>query len=247
MKMLFVCPRCHRILVPDAEQDSLYVCLPCGGSFRQQADALQEAVPTGELGQDALACPSCLQPMIDGPTTTQRLHHCGSCGGRWEEPLGPAPASPETASNQLPTTTESPVAPTSFAQQLMYGLSLPERLLRTVVGVSAGTLREAATMLVPHAFQDSVTYKVAVQNSLNFLTENVGGFASAELPAAGEESETAAGTYLAKKTVGNFVELAGMTLLPVSPLWLLAAVSDIAYGSSTYVKELAAELRQQGI
>ena len=54
-------------------------------------------------------------------------------------------------------------------------------------------------------------------------------------------------TISSRKTVGNFVDLAGIATLHVSPLWILAIVSDVAYGSTTYVRELAAELKQQGL
>ncbi len=173
--------------------------------------------------------------MFEEPGGDMMHHRCLSCGSLWEDHrLVAETAWPVTACK----TRQEPV---SFIRQLLFGLSLPERLLRTVVGVSAGTVRDAARFLVPQAFQNSLTYQVAIRNSLNFLTENVGGFASE----SGEQG--AAADYLARKTVGNFIELAGLTLLPVSPLWLLAAISDIAHGSSTYVRELAAELQAQGI
>lgn len=234
MRMPRVCPRCHQLLVPDAERDSLFACRPCGGTLDLAAPAtIFEPSTQPESGH--LACPECLQPMFEERGGEMLHHRCLSCGSLWED-------------HQQAVETKSSVAvakvrqePASFTQQLLFGLSLPERLLRTVVGVSAGTVRDAARFLVPQAFQNSVTYQVAIRNSLNFLTEGVGGFESE----SGEQG--AAAEYLARKTVGNFIELAGLTLLPVSPLWLLAAISDIAHGSSTYVRELAAELQTQGI
>ena len=53
--------------------------------------------------------------------------------------------------------------------------------------------------------------------------------------------------FVARKAVGNFVEMAGMATLHVSPLTLLAIVSDVAYGSQAYLKELADELKKQGV
>ena len=43
------------------------------------------------------------------------------------------------------------------------------------------------------------------------------------------------------------MDLAARPLLHVSPMTVLALVSDIAYGSQTYLKELTAELKQQGV
>ena len=45
--------------------------------------------------------------------------------------------------------------------------------------------------------------------------------------------------YVTRKAVGNFVDMASLATLHVSPLMLLAAVSDLAYGSQVYLKELA--------
>ena len=55
-----------------------------------------------------------------------------------------------------------------------YLLSLPERLVRSMVGVTAGTAKEIAEFVVPQAFKDSKTYEIAVRNSIGFLVSGVG-------------------------------------------------------------------------
>jgi hypothetical protein len=125
---------------------------------------------------------------------------------------------------------------------LDYGLSLPERTVRSTVALAAGTAAEAAKLLVPHAFQDSKTYEILVQNSLRFLTDEIGGAKTGAPDAAADGTE-----YMARKAVGNFVDMAGVLTLHLSPLWFLAAFSDIAYGSKTYLRELAEELKKQGL
>ncbi len=157
------------------------------------------------------------------------------------------------------------VSPGSVLSQLLYGLSLPERIVRSAVGVTAGTAKEIADFLIPEAFQDSTSYQVAVRNSLGFLVSGVGTLASQNDPKAGNsESEilpvpvssqpgcedTAAdspGAFIARKAAGNFIDIAGLATLHVSPLWVLAIVSDVAYGTKSYVAELAAELQKQGL
>jgi hypothetical protein len=130
----------------------------------------------------------------------------------------------------------------SVGRFLQYTVSLPERVVRTTVGIAAGAVKETAVVLVPGAFQSSKSYELLVKNSLRFLAEDVGGVAG-EADAREESSET----YLARKAVGNFVDLAGLATLHVSPMWFLAIVSDVAYGSQVYVLELAAELQKQGL
>ncbi|MEZ6065096.1 MAG: hypothetical protein R3B90_05185 [Planctomycetaceae bacterium] len=130
-------------------------------------------------------------------------------------------------------------------QGLLYGLSLPERVVRGAVGLTAGAARELAEFVVPQAFKDSASYKIAIENSLGFLTETIGGVSRkpGEMPAeAAEASE-----HVARKAVGNFVDLAGLATLHVSPMWLLAVVSDVAYGTKSYTLELARELKEQGV
>jgi hypothetical protein len=131
----------------------------------------------------------------------------------------------------------------SLLDSLRYGVSIPERLVRSACGLTAGTAKELAGFVVPRSFQDSKTYQVVVRNSLNFLISNIGGVRT---PTAGTE-QAQAEDFLARKAVGNFVDFAGLATLHVSPLWVLAIVSDIAYGSKTYVQELARELQSQGL
>jgi len=132
-------------------------------------------------------------------------------------------------------------AQAGLANFLRYTLSLPERAVRSTVGVAAGAARETAGLLVPKSFQSSKTYEVVISNSLRFLTENIGGVQSSQ------QSDQGDGQFLARKAVGNFVDFAGMATLHASPLWIMAIVSDVAYGSKSYLHELAVELKQQGL
>jgi hypothetical protein len=126
---------------------------------------------------------------------------------------------------------------------LLYGVSLPERTLRSASGIVGGALRESASLLVPQAFRTSKTYNVMVQQMLDFMAEDIGGVARCDDPGAPPKVEN----YVARKAVGNFVEMAGWATLHLSPMMLLAIVSDVAYGSQAYLKELADELKGQGV
>ncbi len=126
---------------------------------------------------------------------------------------------------------------------LLYSLSIPERTLRSATSVVGGTLRESAALLVPQAFQSSKTYSIFVTQMLDFLVEDVGGVQRE--PKEGESVKVE--NFVARKAVGNFVELAGLATLHLSPMTVLAIVSDVAYGSQVYLKELAGELREAGV
>lgn len=125
---------------------------------------------------------------------------------------------------------------------LVYSLSIPERALRSVSSVAGGTLRESAALLVPEAFRSSKTYSIFVTQMLDFLAEDVGG-----VERAGPAETPKVENFVARKAVGNFVELAGLATLHLSPMTVLAIVSDVAYGSQAYLRELAAELKQRGV
>src|SRR5439155_4335592 len=53
--------------------------------------------------------------------------------------------------------------------------------------------------------------------------------------------------YVARKAVGNFVDAAGLLTFHLSPVVILAVLSDVAHGSNAFLKELAAELKQRGL
>jgi hypothetical protein len=124
-----------------------------------------------------------------------------------------------------------------------YVLSLPERAVRSGTGLLGGVLRESASLLVPQSFQSSRTYTTMVRQMLDFLVHDVGGVAHGDKPSATSEVDH----YVARKAIGNFVDMASLATLHVSPLLLLAALSDLAYGSQVYLKELADELKAQGV
>ena len=125
---------------------------------------------------------------------------------------------------------------------LLYGLSLPERAIRSSSAALSGTVKHSASLLIPQAFRSSKTYSTFVEQMLDFMAHDVGGVErDAQTPTDQVEN------YVAKKTVGGFIELAALPLLHVSPMTVLAIISDVAYGSQTYLKELSTELKEQGV
>jgi hypothetical protein len=148
----------------------------------------------------------------------------------------------ETASAAEPVPATQPTL-SPLTRNLLFGLSLPERFVRSAVGLTAGTVRELAGFVVPQAFQSSKSYEIAITNSLAFLTETVGGAEGAKASTPVDE----AGEFVARKAVGNFIDLAGLATLHVSPMWVLAVISDVCYGTRTYAQEVARELQAQGV
>lgn len=135
------------------------------------------------------------------------------------------------------------------ADFLLFGMSLPERALRSSTAAVSGAVRQSTSLLIPHAFRSSKSYTMFVEQMLDFMAHDIGGVERDEDEAEDADSENKESTeeYVARKAVGGFIELASMPLLHVSPMTVLAIVSDIAYGSQTYLNELSEELKRQGV
>ena len=121
-----------------------------------------------------------------------------------------------------------------------YLASLPERIVRTAAAVVGGAVHETAQLVLPRLIRRSRLYEVSAKNLLRILVEGVGaveGSSTAEPKAAG------ASELAVRKGAGNVVELGSILAFGFSPLWLLAAASDVTHGSRVYLQALVEELK----
>ncbi len=217
------CPRCYVELLKSDTADSQN-CPECDGWFvvgtAVRAEALELATEAAD--QEQLPCPADASVMKTLQLGDAALDVCGDCGAVWLD----ARESIESADRS-----------SSLSRYLLYTATLPERVVRSSVGLAAGAASEAARFLVPAAFQSSKTYEIVVLNSLGLFTRDIGGVRKADA----DEGDAADGQddLMARKTVGNFVDLAGLATLHASPVWMMAIVIDLAYGAGSCVQELA--------
>lgn len=129
-----------------------------------------------------------------------------------------------------------------MARRGSFLLSLPERVLRALVGAIGGAVHETAEVVLPRFARRSRFYEATAKNMLRIAIELVG---SVERDAPAGEPEPAA--LLKRKTAGNVVELGSIAAFGFSPLWLLAAASDVSRGSRVYLDALTAELKSAGV
>jgi hypothetical protein len=130
------------------------------------------------------------------------------------------------------------------AQRLAFLVSLPERLVRSLVALAGGAVHETASLVLPRFVRRSRLYEASAKNALRIAIELVGGVESA--PTA--EPEAIAPRRLAvRKGAGNVVELGSIVAFGFSPLWLLAGASDVLRGTRVYLDELVAELKRAGV
>lgn len=123
-----------------------------------------------------------------------------------------------------------------------YLVSLPERSARSLTALGGGLVYELSGLLLPAGVRRSRLYQATVGRLLRILVEGVGGVKGV-FPAEGMD----VGELMLRKTAGNAVELASFLAVGWSPIWLLAAVSDLTGGTRLYLQTLVDELKASGV
>ncbi len=137
-------------------------------------------------------------------------------------------------------------ATSSLMRMFNYSASLPERTLRSASALAGGFVRESANWVIPSAFRNSKSYSIFVQQMLDFAVNDIGGVRrSRKAPKSDAEEEQQ--VDLARKTVGNLLDMTAFATFHLSPITVLAIFSDVAYGSKVYMQELSDRLKEQGI
>jgi hypothetical protein len=121
-------------------------------------------------------------------------------------------------------------------------LSLPERIVRALVGTVGGAVHETAEVVLPRFARRSRLYEATAKNLLRIAIELVGDV-ERETPSGQPEP----GELMKRKTAGNVVEFGSIAAFGFSPLWLLAAASDVSRGSRIYLESLVTELKRAGV
>ncbi len=134
-----------------------------------------------------------------------------------------------------------------------YSTSLPERTLRSASALAGGLVRESANWLLPSAFRNSRSYSIFIQQMLDFVCNDIGGVRRiwSNVPneatdgLSDEERAEQNQAFLARKTVGNLLDMSALATFHLSPLAVLAIFSDVAYGSRHYLEQLSERLKTQ--
>ena len=122
-----------------------------------------------------------------------------------------------------------------------YVISLPERMTRAAVALVGGAVYETSNVALPRALRESKLYQVTIDRLLRILIEWVG-----DVRDVYRDEETSVQELAARKFIGNVLEVASIFAVGFSPLWLLAAASDVMGGSKAYLRALVAELEAAG-
>ena len=121
--------------------------------------------------------------------------------------------------------------------------SVPERTVRAGAAGIGGTLHETFEIALPRLVRRSRLYEATAKNLLRVMIELVGGVEGSPTVDTGPS----AGEIAKRKAAGNVVELGSVAAFGFSPLWLLAAASDLSRGSRVYLTALTDELKAAGV
>ena len=122
-----------------------------------------------------------------------------------------------------------------------YVISLPERMARATVALVGGAVYETSNVALPRALRESKLYQVTIDRLLRILIEWVG-----DVRDVYQDEETPVRELAARKFTGNVLEVASIVAVGFSPLWVLAAASDVMGGSKAYLRALITELEAAG-
>jgi hypothetical protein len=130
----------------------------------------------------------------------------------------------------------------SKRRAVRYGASLPERVVRSASAIAAGTVREVAAVALPIGLRRGRLYRNLVDVTLQFLAEDVGGVERSQ------PSELELGQdFLLRRAAGNGIELMGVIAFRASPVWVLAALADVAGFGRQLIPEIAETLKKEGL
>jgi hypothetical protein len=123
-----------------------------------------------------------------------------------------------------------------------YLLSLPERLLRSALGLGAGVAREVSDVVLPDRVKQTQLYQNLVDTTLRFLIEQVG-----QVEGTYAADESLPEDFLKRRTAGNAIEALGVVAFRASPVWVLAALADVCGMGRQLIPEIADALKAQGL
>ena len=122
-----------------------------------------------------------------------------------------------------------------------YLCSIPERFLRSLTGIGGGAAREVSKILLPARVRRSRLYRSLVGSTLRFLIEQVGQIKETQ----DDDTESLPSDFLIRRAAGNVVELAGIVSFHASPVWVLAALADVAGAGRELIEEVAEALQKE--
>jgi hypothetical protein len=123
-----------------------------------------------------------------------------------------------------------------------YLFSIPERTIRALSAVVGGAIHEVGEVVLPARVRRSRLYTSLVESTVRFLVEQIG-----EVDAQYPVDAALPKDFLIRRTAGNVVEIAGLVTFHASPVWVFAALSDLAGAGRELITEISTALQEEGL
>ena len=125
---------------------------------------------------------------------------------------------------------------------LPYLISLPERSIRSTGALAGGLAREVSEVVLPSSFRKTKLYRSLVDVTLRFVLEQVG-----RVHQSSDVEPSLPSDFALRKSAGNGIEMAGILLFRFSPVWVLAALSDLSSTGRVLVREISSSLVEKDL
>ena len=123
-----------------------------------------------------------------------------------------------------------------------YVVSLPERVVRSAAALAGGLIRELGAVTVPPSIRRTKSYQMMVEIAVRFMIEQLG-----EVQGVYPSQGQLASNFVARRTAGHGLELAGLLAFGASPVWIMAALADVSGAGRQIVQEIADALKEEGL
>ncbi len=114
--------------------------------------------------------------------------------------------------------------------------------MRSAAALAGGLIREIGDVSLPAAVRRTKSYQMMVDIALRFMIEQLGEVKGV-YPSGGQ----LASNFLARRTAGHGIELAGLLAFRASPVWIMAALADVSGAGRHIVQEIAEAIKQEGM
>jgi hypothetical protein len=114
--------------------------------------------------------------------------------------------------------------------------------VRSISALAGGAARELGEAVLPARVRRSRLYYSLVDSATRFLVEQVG-----QVEGAFPADEALPSDFAMRLAAGNAIGIAGLAAFHASPVWVLAALSDLAGAGRELIGEIAQALQQEGL
>lgn len=118
-------------------------------------------------------------------------------------------------------------------------------MIRSLGALSGGLLREIGEVALPAALRRTTLYRTMVEVTLRFLIEQVGQVEG--IYPSGDAASGLAENFVLRRTASHGIDLLGILAFRASPVWVLAALADLAGGGQKLVRGIAGALEEEGL